>query len=476
MRTTKIIVKNLFGIREANLDGKSIEISGAKGIGKTSVLDAIRYALTNKSSRDFIIRQGSDEGEILIETDSGVSIDRKTRTTKADAIKVKDGNMLQTRPAEFLSGLFTPLQLNPIEFTQMDRQEKNRVILSLIEFKWDTNWIMEKFGEIPQGVDYSKHILEVLADIQSEKGVYFQSRQNINRDIRNKQAFIEDLGRKIPENYQFKKWQEYNLAEKYTELEAKRLHNSRVEKAKAFTSAYENKLRGIEAERDIKISSAEKVIADEKNQLMSTIERLKAEIKSAEEKLVGISGKLEDKNKVIMAEFNEAKAKLDSDTGISREWENKETHDIALLSEEVTTAEQMRLFLNEYKNMTDMKGEVEKMQFVSDDYTAKIETARELPSEILKTATIPIAGLTVENGIPLIKGLPISNLSDGELLELCIDITVSKPGSLQIILIDGAERLDTKSRELLYAKCKEKGLQLIATRVTDSEEMEVVEL
>ena len=137
MKTTKIVIKNLFGIREASLDGRSVELAGPKGSGKTSVLDAIRYALTNRSDRDYIIHQGADEGEIIIETDTGLSIDRKTRTTKADTVKVRDGSMLQTRPAEFLSGIFTPLQLNPVAFTQLSRQEKNRVILSLIDFAWD---------------------------------------------------------------------------------------------------------------------------------------------------------------------------------------------------------------------------------------------------------------------------------------------------------------------------------------------------
>ena len=201
MKTTKIVLKNLFGIREAALDGRSVELAGPKGSGKTSVLDAIRYALTNRSDRDYIIHQGADEGEIIIETDTGLSIDRKTRTTKADTVKVRDGSMLQTRPAEFLSGIFTPLQLNPVAFTQLSRQEKNRVILSLIDFAWDMNWIKEQFGEIPQGVDYSKHILEVLSDIQAENGVYFQSRQNLNRDIRNKNAFIADIAKDIPPGY-----------------------------------------------------------------------------------------------------------------------------------------------------------------------------------------------------------------------------------------------------------------------------------
>ena len=139
-------------------------------------------------------------------------------------------------------------------------------------------------------------------------------------------------------------------------------------------------------------------------------------------------------------------------------------------------AERMRKHLNEYQRMTAMQHEVDALTEQSQELTRKIELARELPAKILETATIPVEGLTVENGVPLIHGLPISNLSDGELLELCVDITVSKPGQLQIILVDGAERLDKASRDKLYAKCKAKGLQLIATRVTDSDVLEVTEL
>ena len=45
MKTTKITIRNLFGIKETTLDGRSVEITGPKGSGKTSVLDAIRYAM-----------------------------------------------------------------------------------------------------------------------------------------------------------------------------------------------------------------------------------------------------------------------------------------------------------------------------------------------------------------------------------------------------------------------------------------------
>ena len=99
-----------------------------------------------------------------------------------------------------------------------------------------------------------------------------------------------------------------------------------------------------------------------------------------------------------------------------------------------------------------------------------------LPGEILETATIPINGLTVKDGIPLINGLPISNLSDGEKLDLCIDVAIQKSNGLQIVLIDGVEKMSTKMRESLYKKCKDKGLQFIATRTTDEEDLTVIEL
>ena len=476
MKTTKIVIKNLFGIREAALDGRSVELAGPKGSGKTSVLDAIRYALTNRSDRDYIIHQGADEGEIIIETDTGLSIDRKTRTTKADTVKVRDGSMLQTRPAEFLSGIFTPLQLNPVAFTQLSRQEKNRVILSLIDFAWDMNWIKEQFGEIPQGVDYSKHILEVLSDIQAESGIYFQSRQNLNRDIRNKQAFIADIAKDIPPHYDAARWEAYPTREKYQELERIREANSRIERAKSFREGFDAKKRGLEAERAIQLTAIEQDISAQREAITGDIQRMEAQIAAAREKLDGLAQRRKEREELEDARFRESLAKLERDVGVADQYAEQEVQDTSALSAELDEAEQMRSHLNEYRRMRDMQTELDELTARSQALTDKIELARELPATILAQATIPLEGLTVEDGVPLIHGLPISNLSDGELLELCVDITVSKPGQLGIILVDGAERLDSVSRERLYAKCKAKGLQLIATRVTDSAVMEVIEL
>lgn len=476
MKTTRIHIKNLFGISETELDGRSIEVTGSNGVGKTSIIDSIKYALTNDSSRDYVIKNGENEGEIFIETDTGLTIDRKKRVNQADYKNIRqDGKPVQS-PEAFVRELFTPLQIDPVRFTQMSRQEQNRIILDLIEFDWDLNWIKEKFGEIPQGVDYQQNILQVLNDIQSEKGVYFQTRQDINREIRNKTAFISDIAKDIPQGFQAEKWEAYDLSEAYTKITKAQEYNSRIERAKLFKDSYDNKVRGYQAEMEIAVSNLKSAIAAEREQLTSEIERKKAEIKAAEDKLNSLSDKIADKTKIFESEYREKVAKLDSDIKVADEYTGKQLVDISAMQAEVKTAEEMKKHLNEYKRMKSMQDELETLEEHSKALTSKIELARELPGEILKTATIPVKGLTVKDGIPLINGLPVSNLSEGEQLQLCVDVALSKPNSLQIILIDGAEKLSEKNRLALYEKCKEKGLQFIATRTTDTDDLEVTYL
>lgn len=476
MKTTRIHIKNLFGISETELDGRSIEVTGSNGVGKTSIIDSIKYALTNDSSRDYVIKNGESEGEIFIETDTGLTIDRKKRVNQADYKNIRqDGKPVQS-PEAFVRELFTPLQIDPVKFTQMSRQEQNRIILDLIEFDWDLNWIKEKFGEIPQGVDYQQNILQVLNDIQSEKGVYFQTRQDINREIRNKTAFISDIAKDIPQGFQAEKWEAYDLSEAYTKITKAQEYNSRIERAKLFKDSYDNKVRGYQAEVEIAVSNLKSAITAEREQLTSEIERKKAEIKAAEDKLNSLSDKIADKTKIFESEYREKVAKLDSDIKVADEYTGKQLVNISAMQAEVKTAEEMKKHLNEYKRMKPMQDELETLEKHSKALTSKIELARELPGEILKTATIPVKGLTVKDGIPLINGLPVSNLSEGEQLQLCVDVALSKPNSLQIILIDGAEKLSEKNRLALYEKCKEKGLQFIATRTTDSDDLEVTYL
>ncbi len=476
MRVSRIVIKNLFGISEKELGGGSVELVGGNGTGKTSVIDAIRYALTNRSDRDYIVRNGESEGEIIIETDTGLHIDRKPRTEQSDYKSVKQNGNIVPSPEAFLRDIITPLQLQPMEFMRMGKKEQNAMILDMIDYRWDMETIRGWFGEIPPGVDYSQNILAVLNDIQAENGAYFQDRQDVNRDIRAKRAIVKDIKDALPPDYDGTRWEGADIGGLYTEIERIRKSNEQIEKARRLREGYENTLRSIEADRDIASSALNNEMAEKEKQIEMQLASLREQMRSLEKEREGLSAVRSDREKVIQSKYREDVARHDSTLAAYAGYADQEIQPVDALLREAADTEKMKAHVNEWRRMLSLQGEIEQLSIKSASYTEKIEKARELPGEILEQSSIPIEGLSVKDGTPLINGLPVSNLSEGEKLDLCIDVAIQDPAGLRIILIDGVEKLSTDMRERLYRKCKERDLQFIATRTTDSKDLMVIEL
>lgn len=478
MKISKLKIENLYGIEQLELDGKSVELTGSNGVGKSSVLDAIRLALTNNSKRKYIVKNGEKEGVVFVKLDNGITIDRKKRIDKSDYKSVKDNNGNEINsPETFLKDIFTPLQLEPVEFLSMSEQEQNRILLNLIEFNKDKKeFIQEKFGEIPSWVNYDNSILEILSQIQSKEGMYYQNREEINRNARNGLAIIKDIAKDIPENYDYNKWKDYTLSEKYGELNREQSFNEKIDKSIAYKEDYANKIKQIETVEKNTLLQIEADKVQEKNKITTEILELKNRIELLQKELENIDIKYEKVISETKSETIAEKAKLDENIKIANEWSNKEKKNTDILENELKIAEEMKGHLNEYDRMKDMQNKVDALQKESQNLTDKIELARQLPGEILKEAKLPVKNLSVEDGIPLVNGLPIGNLSEGEKLQLCVDVTLSNNNNLKLILIDGTEKLSEENRKKLYEICKEKGLTVIATRTTDNPELNIIEL
>lgn len=476
MRVSKIVIKNLFGISEKQLDGKSVELTGGNGTGKTSVIDAIRYALTNKSDRDYIVRNGENEGEIIIETDTGLNINRRSRTMQSDYKSVKQNGNIVPSPEAFLRDIITPLQLQPMEFMQMGKKEQNATILDMIDFPWNMSTIQEWFGEIPPDVNYEQNILAVLNDIQAENGTYFQERQDVNRDIRAKKSVVEDIRLALPRDYDGSQWAEADIGGLYARIEKIRKSNETIEKARRMKTGHDNKIRSFEADRDIALAAIDREMTAREKSIDTKLASLQEQIHSLEKEKEGLAAMKMDREKVAHSEYREKVAKHEADLAVYEQYADQEIQPVDGLLEEAERTEKMKSHVNEWRRMLSLQEEIRQLSRKSASYTEKIEKARNLPGEILGKAAIPIEGLSVKDGVPLINGLPVSNLSEGEKLDLCIDVAIQNPAGLQIILIDGVEKLSTEMRQKLYSKCREKGLQFISTRTTDSKDLTVIEL
>lgn len=478
MKITKLQIENLYGIEQLELDGKSIELTGTNGAGKSSVLDAIRLALTNNSKRKYIVKNGETEGRVLVKLDDGTTIDRKKRTDKSDYKSVKDqnGNEINS-PETFLKDIFTPLQLEPVEFLSMNEKEQNRILLNLIEFNRDKKeFINEKFGEVPSWVNYDESILEILNQLQAKEGQYYQTREEVNRQIKNGLAVINDISKNIPEGYDEAKWRNYTLSDKYQELTKNKEYNAKIDKCIAYKADYANKITQIETIENNTLLQIEKDKAEAKNKINNEIQELKNKIELLQKDLESIDIKYEKVISETKAETVAEKAKLEENIKIANEWANKSSIITEVLENELKVAEEMKGHLNEYDRMVEKQVEVDELSVTSQALTDKIELARNLPGEILKEANIPVKNLTVVNGVPLVNGLPINGLSEGEKLDLCIDVTLAKETNLKLILIDGIEKMSNTNKERIYSKCREAGVQIISTRTTDDNGLTIIQL
>ena len=483
LKITNIEISHLYGLKELKLDGSSVVLSGKNATGKTSAIDAIRLALTNKSGKEYIVRDGSVEGEILIQTDGGLDIHRKKRIDKSDFNKVTLDGKQVARQESYLNTIFTQLQLNPVEFISKSDDEQNRMILDLIEFNWDMNWIKEQFGEIPSGVDYNQNILKVLNQKQAKDGEYYLEREEINRRIRNDKDHIQEIVATIPEDYDPLFWKNYSLSATYEKIKEIKLNNSYIDEAKNAFEMYEARLEALDDKKANEILEMEKGSEQYKNKLEAEnadfenqIKVLKQKIKANEESLSKVSDQKIIRTEEINDKYVEIAKSIKSAMKNAEEKSKAELIDFSQLEDEVKQAEEMKGHLNEFNRMTDYQIRVKNLTVETEELTRKIELARKLPSIILADCKLPVKNLSIENGRPMVNKRPISNLSEGEKLDLCIDITIANKNNLGVILIDGAERLSEENAQKVYKKCKKAGLQVIATRTTNADTLSIVEL
>jgi hypothetical protein len=125
--------------------------------------------LKSKRSEDGHSGYSINSEEGIIKMDDGTTIERKKRTDKSDYKSIKDGNGNDiASPESFLKDIFTPLQLEPVEFLSMTEQEQNRILLNLIKFDKDKKqFITEKFGE-----EMEKTISEKLSQLLEKMSIY----------------------------------------------------------------------------------------------------------------------------------------------------------------------------------------------------------------------------------------------------------------------------------------------------------------
>lgn len=516
MHIKRLEIRNWLGIKELLFSpGKINKVSGDSGTGKTSLIEGLEKLFTNKNRRTEVIRHDQEEAELFVELDDGLQAIRKVRTEKADYLKVKHDTKAVASTEAFLRKLINGDIFRPIEFVQKDAKQQTEIILNMLQIDWTVENIKSWFGEVPEA-DYQAHILQILRQIEDvyykeresvnrEINVLKANIEVIKRDLpanydgeKWKDVNLQDLYKKLSDAEESnKRLQEakqlidgLNIriedirARSANAAESKRLDYKRQQDSMA--DAIKRQEDKIEAEQ-LSVDDADRRISEVNlrldNELEQAQERLRLQYQAKKQTAREDIQRETEQSRLLIGEYREQlaekKAALSGIAELERrdldkiaenersqiELENQKTGnaqqvidslvwtDPAPLKEEADMAAKMKEYLREWQRMYDITREkLAPKEARSADLTAKITKARELPKQLLKTAALPVEGLSVDDkGRIRINETLIDGLSEGESWEFAFKLAKAQAGELKVICIDGWQNLGSRQQDIITA-------------------------
>ena len=538
MKISRIEIKNWLGLKEISFNpGKINKISGDSMTGKTSLIEGLEKIFTNKNRRTEVIRHGADEAELFVQLDDGMEISRKARTEKADYLKVTHDSKAVNSTEGFLRKLICGEIFRPIEFVKKPIDEQAKVILNMLQIDWSVEDIKNWFGEVPEA-DYQLHILQILKQIETVYYAERESinreinllKANIegikndlppnydgatwkevdlqklyskvheaetkNAQLEEAEKLIEGLKNRIEDirlranNTREKKELEYNRQrdmlnnsiEAYTEKI--KLEQSNVDDVEQKINAedirlddeLQREIEKLKVQYQIKKQTAKENIQREAEQSKLYITEYKQQLSENKNKLSNID-ELEKKDIERISEYEKQQIELEeTKTGNAQKVvADIEKVDVEPLKTTANEATEMKEYLREWERMNDIiRDKLSPKEERSAELTAKIQKARELPKELLKTAALPVDGLEVdEKGRIRINGTLLDGLSEGESMDFAFRLAEAQAGVLKVICIDGWQNLGEKMQKRIIESARKDNLQYFITETLPGEDFKI---
>lgn len=405
-KTIKTIkFQNFLGIKELEFDtGKVNLITGKKGSGKTSVLDAIEKTINGKidtkEERGLLpdcelVRHNENEAILFVQTNDGMEILRKLRPDTTNYLKVSKLGEAIPSTETYLRKLFNGDIFRPMEFLKKSSEEQASIILDMLDIQWNMDNISNWFGEIPD-VNFSMHILKILKQIES---FYYEKRTAVNREVEVLKNQAAGFRTNLPANYDGNTWENKNVQEYYDKVSKAEENNKNIENLNNAISGIIDKINSINLELEneknkleIQVANEIEIIKNENETFRKSIETFRENIKSSQKDIE--DGDSED-IKSLESEIESLKKKY----ATKKEDRHKSGNEWIESYKKIISSNESSILDNDKKIISKGDMKAEKIKALNELYAEKVKTAKAETS----TASEEIKLLTVIDVEPLKK-------------------------------------------------------------------------
>jgi len=407
-------IKKLVAV-EITPTGSVIKITGPNASGKTSILDAIFWALGGLNNiQAQPIRKGQTKAKV--EIDLGEMLVKRTFNeggTTSLTIENKDGLRFKS-PQTMLDGLLGKLSFDPLEFM---REKPGRQFLILSELT---------------GLNFSK--------LDGLRQRIYDERAATNRDVKRLEVQIE--GMSVP---------------------------SDAPKEEVGGAEIVGKIRDANELRNKQISLDRRVetLESEAHKTEENIEKINAEIRQFEQKI-----------KLLKTDFETEEARMNvfadsiwatkEDAGVIL------VPDISALNTELAQVESKNKAARAYQARVSARNLLQQLKDVAKNLTDKIQAVdKEKRGQIAK-AKFPLDGLSFGDGAVIYNDLPMDQASHAEQLRVSMAMAMSLNPKLKVIRITDGSLLDSQSMKVIENMAKDQDYQVWIEQMDESGKVGIV--
>lgn len=424
VKINKLEVENVKRVKAVTIEPSSAGLTivgGNNGQGKTSVLDAIAWALGGNSYRpSTAMREGAYTPPTLkVTLSNGLVVERRGKNSDLKVTDPEGRRYGQKLLDEFVE----EFALNLPKFMEANDKEKGETLLKIIG-------IGDKLRELEMKETEIYHARTAVGQIADQKKKYA-------KELPFYADALEDL---------------VSVSDLIMEQQEILVRNGENAKKRDMMQVLKNDFAHVQydiAQKNIEIK-----------QLDSQIDSLVVKKAVLQKEMETLGVRLEQQGADLEIAIKTADELIDEST--------------AELENSLANIEKINLMVRTNLDKSKAEEDAKEAERTYGEMTTRLEDVRNGKKELLNNADLPLEGLSVENGSLLYNGFAWDNMSGAEQLKVATAIVRKLTPDCGFVLLDKLEQMDLTTLNDFGAWLEQENLQAIATRVSTGEECSII--